>query len=36
MSGTELAFLLEWWQWLGVVVLIALIIFLKWYRSKSM
>jgi len=36
MSGTVLAFLgLEWWQWLGAVVLIALVIFLKWYRGKS-
>jgi len=35
MSGTELAFL-DWWQWLALVVLIALIIFLKWYRGRSM
>ncbi len=35
MSGTELAFLLEWWQWLALAILIVLIIFLKWYRSKS-
>ena len=34
MSGTELAFL-EWWQWLALVILIVLIIFLKWYRGRS-
>ncbi len=34
---TTLAILgLEWWQILLAVLLVALLLFWKWYRSKSM
>ncbi len=35
LASLPLAAFLEWWQWLLIVVIIGLIVFLKIYRSRQ-